>query len=354
MNVKAIFVVVAVVASASAAAAADEQSLQAARDFAAQTLSQMKPHHHDVLGGRAGTMSVKKLKSPKVDLPTLRAAMSSAELDVFSISASAFTLGTASPADADAAVEALLRQMNRAMFADPDTQHHLIVALGARAVPALLRHLNDSMVLGILGDIGPEAKSAVPALKAILGTRNVEAAKALVEIGTDDAVAAATPVLQRVAADPFDPWAKAAAIALGETGRRSAQSSVPILRRLLAAPDSDTRMYSAFALARLGDTETAAKALGTMVRERALDDPFPALAALTEMGTAALPARDDLIALTLDAAYGKSEHRAEAATALAKIAPRDPKVVSALRAASADLALTPLLTREVMALVPRQ
>lgn len=42
-----------------------------------------------------------------------------------------------------------------------------------------IRHLNDSMVLDILGDLGLEARNAVPALKEVLGTRNVEVAAAV-------------------------------------------------------------------------------------------------------------------------------------------------------------------------------
>lgn len=337
-----------------AAADATSPAIAAAREFASQTLTEAEAHPAtDETGSPVLHRRTTPRAAPRVEVGALRSALSDRQLDVFSISASAFTLAVASPADTDAAVEALINQMNRAMFANPDVQHHLLVALGARAVPALSRHLNDSMVLDVLADIGPDARAAVPALKAVLGTRNVEVASTLVAIGTEDALAAAMPVLIRVAGDPYDPWAKEAAIALGRTRRQAAAGAVPVLRRLLATPDPETRLYAAIALSRLGDAPSGARALAALVRSQKLEDPYRALAALRQLGTQAVaPAREDLIAFVLDT-YQKPEQRAEVARTLAMIAPRDAQVVGALRTVAADPALAMILSSEVRAVVPR-
>jgi|GEM_PF-3633297 len=334
------------------AADAKSAALQAARQFATEALDAMQSHEDDALGGPVIQHKTILKAAPAVDLAVLRSALKDPQLDIFSISASAFTLGRASEADTDATVRTLLRQMNRAMFAQPDVQHHLLVALGARAVPELIRHLGDSMVLEILGDMGSEAKSAVPAIKAILGTRNVEAASALVGIGTDEALATAVPVLVRVAEDPYDPWAKHAAIALGRSRKINADSAIPVLRRLLTARDPDTRLYTAAALARLGDSATAARALGSIIRSKTTEDPNRALVALQRMGNQGAPARDDLIAFVQDEDQTR-EKRAGAALTLARIAPKDAKVIGALRTAVADPALAQLLSAEVKAVVPK-
>jgi|SRR5947209_1781713 len=332
---------------------AKSASLEAARQFARETIAAMEIHEDDALGGPFIQHKVILKSTPAIDLAVLRSALQDPQLDIFSVSASAFTLGRASDKDTDVAVRTLLLEMTRAMFAQPHVQHHLLVALGARAVPELVRNLGDSMVLEILADMGVEAKAAVPSLKAILGTRNAEVAAALAAIGTEDALSAAIPVLIRVAGDPYDPWAKHAAIALGRTRKAAADPAIPVLRRLLSARDPDTRLYTAAALARLGDSVTAAHALGAIIHSKNTGDPIRALVALQRMGTLAAPARDDLIAFVQDEDQTR-EKRAAAALTLARIVPKDAKAIAALKTAITDPALAGLLSREVTAMIPKQ
>ena len=312
-------------------------TLVAARQFAARTLQQMESSHH---------ARVALPPTPSVDLGTLRTAMNDDDLDVYSASAAAFTLGATSTADLTAAVDALLRQMERVMFAIPDFQHDLIMALGARAVPALTRHLNNSMVLDLLGEMGPEAAGAVPALKNVLGTRNVEVASALASVGTEEAISAALPVLLRAAEDPFSPWAKNAATALGTIGRNLPRAALPTLRGLLQSPNPDTRLAAAISLGRAGDSDGAARALGTLVRGAQLHDPHDALVELQRLGANATPAVNDLVAFTRDEDT-RLEFRAAAAT-LAKVAPRNQTVIDTLRSAANDPRLAPLLSPDVI------
>jgi len=186
-----------------------------------------------------------------------------------STSSAAYTLFLLDPAQVHTSVEALMAQMNKMMFTDDMLAQNLIIAIGAPAVPILTHHLNDSMVIQLLGAMGSNARSAVPALKSVLGTKNVEVAATLAAIGTPDAVGAAVPVLIKALEDPNNPHASSAVIALGNL-KALGRAAIPQVRQTLRSTNPDTRLYAAIALADIGDTANAVNALSTLIQNKEL------------------------------------------------------------------------------------
>jgi HEAT repeat protein len=135
-----------------------------------------------------------------------------------------------------------------------------LVKIGPPAVPALAALLRESATWDVrwkaaeaLGEIGPAARDAVPALADALrdGTQNwvvrVAALRALARVAGADAVA---PV--RAALRDRDPCVRlAAALELGGLGP-PARSAAPALRRALTDEDEAVRDAAARALRRLG------------------------------------------------------------------------------------------------------
>jgi HEAT repeat protein len=164
------------------------------------------------------------------------------------------------------------------------------IELTAEAIPALTRALRhrDSYVRAFaawtLGNLGPEAKDAVPALAAVLGP---------------------------------DDTAGVVAAALARIGPAAAQA-VPALVADLHGPDAGRRWRAARTLGRIGSTAAAA----VPDLQAALRDPNEAVRAhaaraLGRMGAAARPAAADLQRATGDADAGV---RGEARQALDRLA----------------------------------
>jgi HEAT repeat protein len=264
--------------------------------------------------------------------------------DYVTACSAAYALYLLNPSQVETAVEALMMQMNRVMFTDLALAQRLILAIGAPAVPVLAHHLNDSMVIHLLGAMGPNANSAVPALKRVLGTSNVEVAAALVAIGSADAVAAAKPVLLAALKDPNGPHAKMAVESLGQLGPRAADA-VPQVRRALNAVNPDTRLQAAITLADLGDTAAATEALAGLIKDKELHGRFAALQKLSDMGPKAKAAVGALIEVLSDDTDTRHGDRALAAAALISIDPRNPAAAAAIQKASRDPKLRPLLQK---------
>jgi HEAT repeat protein len=264
--------------------------------------------------------------------------------DYVTACSAAYALYLLNPGQVEAAVEALMMQMNRVMFTDQMLAQRLIIAIGPPAVPVLVHHLNDSMVIQLLGAMGPNARNGVTALKGVLGTANVEAAAALVAIGSDEAVAAAKPVLLAALKDPNSPQAKTAVESLGQLGSRASEAA-PQVRRALNAVNPDTRVQAAITLADLGDTATATKALAGLIKDKELHGRFAALQKLSDMGPKAKPAVPALIEVLSDSTDTRYGERALAAAALMNIDPKNPAAAAAIQNASRDQKLRPLLKK---------
>lgn len=261
------------------------------------------------------------------------------------MSAAAYALYLVDTSRVNIAVDALLRQSDRVMFANQPLAQRLILVIGAPAVPALVRHADNAMVVHLLGSMGPAAAAGVPSLVARLGTNNVEVAAALVRIGTPQATAAARPVLQNVLRDPLGPDAKAASIAAGGLGSAGGDLS-PLLRNAAIRGTPDTRLYAAIALAAVGDTASSSGALAVLVRDKELHGRYAALRQLGALGVQARAAVPALIQVLLDDTDKRYGDRALAAEALLKIDSGNPDVRAALAKAATNAELRLHLERQ--------
>ena len=187
------------------------------------------------------------------------------------------------------------------MFKDDDSLVYEPARLGLAnfgviAVPALIDLLRDpdnrAAAAAVLGDIGPEAEAAVPALARALEDSDDDvrrtSADALGDIGP--AAEAAVPALARALDDTDASVRSNAATALGDLGP-VARAAVPALVRALRDGDPDTRWASAEALGEIGVASEAVVA-GLI---DALDDPgawVPMYArdGLKALGPEAIPA----------------------------------------------------------------
>lgn len=250
-------------------------------------------------------------------------------------SSAAYALYLLEPAQVHTSVEALMVQMNKMMFTDDMLAQKLILAIGAPAVPTLTHHLNDSMVIQLLGAMGSNARSAVPALKGVLGTKNVEVAATLAAIGTPDAINAAVPVLIDALKDPNNPNASSAVIALGNL-KSLGRVAIPEVRQTLRSTNPDTRLYAAIALADMGDTENAVGALSTLIQNKDLHGRFAAIQKLGSLGPKAKSAVPALVTVISDSTDKRYGDRAMAATALTKIDPNSAETKAVLRKATGE------------------
>ena len=195
--------------------------------------------------------------------------------------------------------------------------------LGPAAVPELVKALDSgrhpAVVARILGELGPTAKPAVPALiRALRGAARKSAAAALGEIGP--AAKSAVPALTAAVADPA--MRTIAIRALGGIGPE-ARPAVPTLIAV-ASSSVEARAEVIEALGRIGHATNGA--LGLLLQ--ALQSRTPglrswAIAALSAMGKEAAPAAPALV----DAArHGETD----AFYALANMGPAAEAVVPSL------------------------
>jgi len=225
--------------------------------------------------------------------------------------------------------------MRRTAFANVRLAQSLILAIGEPAVPRLAREAADPMVLSLLGMMGRKAHAAVPTLRGMLGTSNLEVAATLVAIGTPEGVRAARPVLLRALRGREEPDRKTAVIALGQLGPR-ASDLAPQIRAGLGHGSPELQMFTAIALLDVGDTAGGASALGKLLSDRGLDNRYPAITILGSLGPAGRDALGDLLRALNDTSDRRFGERADVAVALQRIAPSDPRVSEALRLAARD------------------
>ncbi len=179
------------------------------------------------------------------------------------------------------------------LMQDPDQGIRLRVMAAvadakSAAVPALIEALKNPSVTYwaciILGDIGPDAAAAVPALEGLLGDRRPdvrrEAVLALAAIGSKDSLAKIAPLLKD------DDTRTAATFALGAAGKLSPEAE-SIVRQNVDSDDHLLSSISLWALARaepknLELTKTAATSLVARLKDK---DPFAREASARALST---------------------------------------------------------------------
>jgi hypothetical protein len=250
-------------------------------------------------------------------------------------SAAAYGLYLADADRVDTVVAVLIQEMNRTAFSNTRIAQSLILAIGRPAVPTLLKHTENAMVLNLLGAMGAEAESAVPALKEQLGTENTEVAATLAAIGTAEAVNAAKPVLVHALSDPTSPDMRMVLAALGSL-RSRARDAVPVIQAVIEKGTPEARLYAAVALADVGVTDPASRELGRLLSDQSIENRYPALQKLAELGPRAKAAVPALLRVVEDTSDTRLGERADAAAALQRIAPGDPRVRTTLKNAAND------------------
>ncbi len=181
--------------------------------------------------------------------------------------------------------------------------------LGTTGVPALIRLLDKphyrDLAVTVLGEIGPAAKTAVPALVALLKTDNEQLRResfiALATIGP--AATVAVPALLKILKDPKAGVSRGgAAYVLGHIGE---QASVPVLKEILSgAGDTDAQVLraAAWALVMLQPDNAANAPIVLPYLTEALSSEVPlarkeALAAIGQLGAGGQPASSALMEL---------------------------------------------------------
>jgi HEAT repeat protein len=185
-----------------------------------------------------------------------------------------------------------------------------VSALGARAVPEVAKGLKNPQLRGacaaILGRIGPEAKSALPALVAALGdagpTKQAgadefrsEALVAIALIGpSKELVEKCTPFLS----SESELEQRTATYVLGKIGP-DAKAALPAIRKNLSSDDERLRMISLWALLQITpkDAQVVKAAIPALIK--ALDAERPlvrleAALALGKLGAQASAAKEPL------------------------------------------------------------
>lgn len=184
--------------------------------------------------------------------------------------------------------------------------------LGAKAVPVLLPLLKNplyrDLAISVLGEIGPDAAPAVPALVSLLNDDDEELLRevfiALATIGPG--ASSSVSDLQRILQDSDAGFSRAgAAYVLGNIGDKSC---LPVLKEILneAKPDTDARLLraSAWSLISLqpNDQKNAAIVMPYLMDALSSDRSLArkeALAAIGKLGAAANSATDKLMELAL-------------------------------------------------------
>jgi HEAT repeat protein len=273
--------------------------------------------------------------------PLLRAVMTERDSSHVTRSASAFALATLDAAQADAATAVLVEQVHAMGFSAQQVAPSLLVALGERAVPELVRHVDDPMVVVVLADMRADARAAVPALIARLEGGRLDVAAALAEIGVDAGIEAARPVLARALEDENWQTVRTALYAIAELRGRGGEF-IPRILELRDHPVAEVRLAAAVALADLGAMASAVPALERIALDTTVHDRYAAVRKLWALGPAARPAAAGLLRIVQDEEREPGE-RAAAVVALARIAPNGAQYRTALQVAAADERLRSLV-----------
>ena len=178
--------------------------------------------------------------------------------------------------------------------ADATTTHYMLDALaglGPQAVPRLIAALKYEALRAqtayILGQIGPPAVAATPALAKLTSDPDpnvaVEAAHALAKIGPG--AKAAVPALIEVLKQPESKSAHAAVFALGMIGPGAAAAE-PALLEVIKGKDDSMSMLSAWAIIKIRgvSAETAAKVIPELLVALASHLPQSRQAAAESLG----------------------------------------------------------------------
>ncbi len=171
-------------------------------------------------------------------------------------------------------------------------------------IPALMRMLGDReayvrrMGIFFLGEIGPEAKAAVPALTELLA-KGYEPGivRTLGKIGRS--AAPAVPILEKMLYEEGAPrmggeWdaIRTMCEGLAEIGKPAA----PALARALHAKNETVRLFAAKNLGAMGaDGKAGVKSLAQALRDKSRHVPYSAATALGQIGPAAKEALPDLM-----------------------------------------------------------
>ena len=220
--------------------------------------------------------------------------------------------------------------------------------IGEAAVPALVRTLKDenfrTLAIEILGEIGPEARAAVPSLLELMTRADVNAAvrhEAMIALGLmgPSASSAAPRLLDILSSPAAAELHPAAAWVLARMGEKKA---LPMLKTLAGeTQDEQTQRAIAWALVTLepGNPENAAKALPYLTKSTSSDRALvrkESLAAIAKLG----PLAAEAIPVVLERAEKDADDavRAEALQALAEIGAPADKVLLVAVAAFSDSA----------------
>lgn len=264
------------------------------------------------------------------------------KLDYTTACSAAFALYSVDQTQAEVALERLLDQIRQFGFADTSFAESLIIRMGQQGVPHLVKHIDESMAIDLLGRLGSDAEAAVPNLKSILGSNNVQVARALAHIGTPDGQEAAKPILLAALKDLSSPETANVVIALGKMTNFS-DEVIPEIRTALQSTNPDIKLYAALSLADLGETETAVAALGESIENQNLHNRYLAFAKLEALGTAAKTA---VPALTNVLATHRSEEGVWAYSALDRIDKDNIEFKRALQEAKKSKSFRQLLKKE--------
>lgn len=240
-------------------------------------------------------------------------------------SAAAYGVWLLDSTQVDTVVKVLIQQMNRVAFANVHIADDLIVAIGPPAIPELLKHSDNSMVLALLGRMGAAASPAVPGLKGMLGDNNIDVAEVLVAIGTPEAIAAARPVLLAALNGSSTDERRLALTAVSSAGA-ALQDLRPLVRAQLQDKNSDVRLAAAHASMALGDTVQAVSVLTQLLQNPDFENRYDAIRALGSAGPAATPAIPVLLKIAEAPRAGRADEFLDAAVALTRINPANARV----------------------------
>jgi HEAT repeat protein len=238
------------------------------------------------------------------------------------------------------ALVAALRDRGRP--AARDVAADVLSRLGPDAVPLLGEALLDPQcgarrhVAQYLGDMGPAARPAVPALLRTLQAEDpwlrFEAASALMHIDPDAAAAVAVPVLGALLDREKGAHVRWKAVAvLGQLGPR-AQPAVPDLALVLQDEALPMRRSAAVALGNIGPgAGAAAPGLTALLRDDDRGLRVEAARALWRIDRGR-----EAVAFVIRACDEKGEQRVRAVDALGEMGPEAARAVPALRKALQD------------------
>jgi HEAT repeat protein len=265
-------------------------------------------------------------------VPALAEALGDPEVEVRIAAARA--LGEIGPA-AQAAVSALIRALDDASGAVTLDAADALVRIGAPAVPALVQSLNQPPLAGLvantLGQIGPAAEAAVPALIRLIDSADDqsrrEAILALAAIGP--AAREAAPRLVKLLELPEEPFRAGAAYALAML---EADEAAPLLKQGLTSGDELLELASAWGLLHLDPENEAFIALVVPRLSRGLthDRPLVRLKAAEAAAELGLRAKEALPALIAALADDQLDVRVQVLDALAAMGPEAASSVSAI------------------------